>query len=156
MQGEDGVYIRSMASRGALGGVAREVGDVCDVMEASGRSTLLIETVGVGQDEVEVTRLVDVTVLVLVPGMGDDVQSLKAGLMEVADIYAINKSDRGGAEQVEAEILAMQGLAVAGEEWTAPVVRCRRPGSIPCERISTARQRRTGATRNSHKNPRLG
>lgn len=124
MQGEGGVYIRSMASRGALGGVAREVGDVCDVMEAAGRSTLLIETVGVGQDEVEVTRLVDVTVLVLVPGMGDDVQSLKAGVMEVADVYAINKSDRGGAEQVEAEILAMQGLAAAGEGWTAPVVRC--------------------------------
>jgi LAO/AO transport system kinase len=124
MQGEDGVYIRSMASRGAQGGVAREVGDVCDLMEAAGRSTLLVETVGVGQDEVEVTRLVDVTVLVLVPGMGDDVQSLKAGLMEVADIYAVNKSDRGGAEQVEAEILAMQGLVAAGEGWSAPVVRC--------------------------------
>jgi LAO/AO transport system kinase len=124
MQGEGGVYIRSMASRGALGGVARAVGDVCDVMEAAGRETLLVETVGVGQDEVEVARLVDVTVLVLVPGMGDDVQSLKAGVMEVADVYAINKSDRGGAEQVEAEIVAMQGLAAAGEEWVAPVVRC--------------------------------
>jgi LAO/AO transport system kinase len=124
MQGENGVYIRSMASRGALGGVSRAVSDVCDVMAAAGRETLLIETVGVGQDEIEVTRLADVTVLVLVPGMGDDVQSLKAGVMEVADVYVINKSDRGGAEQVEAEIVAMQGLAMASGGWVAPVVRC--------------------------------
>ena len=123
MQGETGVYIRSMASRGALGGVSRAVSDVCDVMAAAGRETLLIETVGVGQDEVEVSRLADVTVLVLVPGMGDDVQSLKAGVMEVADVYVVNKSDRGGAEQVEAEIVAMQGLATASG-WVAPVVRC--------------------------------
>ncbi|MBS1801628.1 MAG: methylmalonyl Co-A mutase-associated GTPase MeaB [Acidobacteria bacterium] len=124
MQGENGVYIRSMASRGALGGVSRAVSDVCDVMAAAGRETVLIETVGVGQDEVEVSRLADVTVLVLVPGMGDDVQSLKAGVMEVADVYIINKSDRGGAEQVEAEIVAMQGLATASGGWVAPVVRC--------------------------------
>jgi len=124
MQDEDGVYIRSMASRGALGGVSRAVSDVCDVMEAAGRETLLIETVGVGQDEVEVSRLADVTVLVLVPGMGDDVQSMKAGVMEMADVYVINKSDRSGAEQVEAEIVAMQGLAMASGEWVAPVVRC--------------------------------
>ena len=82
-------------------------------MAAAGRETVLIETVGVGQDEVEVARLADVTVLVLVPGMGDEVQSLKAGVMEVADIFVVNKSDRGGAEQVEAEIVAMQGLAAA-------------------------------------------
>lgn len=124
MQGENGVYIRSMASRGALGGVTRAVDGVCDVMAAAGRETVLIETVGVGQDEVEVARLADVTVLVLVPGMGDDVQSLKAGVMEVADIYVINKSDRGGAEQVEAEIVAMQGLAASSGGWVAPVVRC--------------------------------
>jgi LAO/AO transport system kinase len=124
MQGENGIYIRSMASRGALGGVSRAVSDVCDVMAAAGRETLLIETVGVGQDEVEVARLADVTVLVLVPGMGDDVQSMKAGVMEVADVYAVNKSDRGGAEQVEAEIVAMQGLAIASGGWVAPVVRC--------------------------------
>ncbi len=124
MQDEGGVFIRSMASRGALGGVAQAAGDVCDVMEASGRETLLIETVGVGQDEVEVSRLADVTVLVLVPGMGDDVQSLKAGVMEVADVYVVNKADRGGSEQVEAEIVAMQGLSMRHEGWVAPVVRC--------------------------------
>jgi LAO/AO transport system kinase len=124
MQGAENVYIRSMASRGALGGVSRAVSDVCDVMAAAGRETVLIETVGVGQDEVEVARVADVTVLLLVPGMGDDVQSLKAGVMEVADVYVINKSDRGGAEQVEAEIVAMQGLTTASGGWVAPVVRC--------------------------------
>ncbi len=109
--GDDGVYIRSMASRGAMGGVARAAADVCAVMEAAGRGTILIETVGVGQDEVDVIGLADVTVLVLVPGMGDEVQSLKAGVMEVADVFVVNKSDRGGAELVEQEIVAMQGLA---------------------------------------------
>ena len=121
--GDDGVYIRSMASRGAVGGVAAAAADVCAVMEAAGRGTILIETVGVGQDEVDVIGLADVTVLVLVPGMGDEVQSLKAGVMEVADIFVVNKSDRGGAELVEQEIVAMQGLAVERGGWTPPVVR---------------------------------
>ena len=121
--GDDGVFIRSMASRGAMGGVARTAGDVCTVMEAAGRGTILIETVGVGQDEVEVVGLADVTVLVLVPGMGDEVQSLKAGVMEVADIFVVNKSDRGGAELVEQEIVAMQGLAAESGGWVPPVVR---------------------------------
>src|SRR5206468_12769350 len=120
--GDDGVFIRSMASRGAMGGVARAAADVCTVMEAAGRGTILIETVGVGQDEIEVIGLADVTVLVLVPGMGDEVQSLKAGVMEVADVFVVNKSDRGGAEVVEQDIVAMQGLADSGE-WVAPVVR---------------------------------
>ncbi len=121
--GDDGVFIRSMASRGALGGVARAAADVCAVMEAAGRERIIIETVGVGQDEVDVIGVADVTVLVLVPGMGDEVQSLKAGVMEVADIFVVNKSDRGGAELVEQEILAMQGLAAEHGAWVAPVVR---------------------------------
>jgi LAO/AO transport system kinase len=120
--GDEGVYIRSMASRGAMGGLARAAADVCSVIEAAGRETILIETVGVGQDEVDVIGLADVTVVVLVPGMGDAVQSLKAGVMEVADVFVVNKSDRGGAELVEQEILAMQGLATQGEGWVAPVV----------------------------------
>jgi LAO/AO transport system kinase len=120
--GDEGVYIRSMASRGAMGGLARAAADVCSVIEAAGREAILIETVGVGQDEVDVIGLADVTVVVLVPGMGDAVQSLKAGVMEVADVFVVNKSDRGGAELVEQEILAMQGLAVQGEGWVAPVV----------------------------------
>ncbi len=121
--GDDGVFIRSMASRGALGGVARAAADVCVVMEAAGRERIIIETVGVGQDEVDVIGVADVTVLVLVPGMGDEVQSLKAGVMEVADIFVVNKSDRGGAELVEQEIVAMQGLALEHGAWVAPVVR---------------------------------
>jgi len=120
--GDDGVFIRSMASRRAMGGVAHAAANVCSVMGAAGRDVILIETVGVGQDEVEIVGLADVTVVVLAPGMGDEVQSLKAGLMEAADVFAVNKSDRGGAEAVEAEIVAMQGLAAHGE-WVPPVVR---------------------------------
>ncbi|WP_229739131.1 methylmalonyl Co-A mutase-associated GTPase MeaB [Edaphobacter dinghuensis] len=121
LSGDAGVYVRSMASRGAKGGLAAAVEDVCVVMAAAGRQVILIETMGVGQDEVEVARLADVTVLVLVPGMGDEVQSLKAGVMEVADVFVVNKSDRDGAEQVETEILAMQGLGA--DEPVSPVVR---------------------------------
>jgi LAO/AO transport system kinase len=121
--GDTGVYIRSMASRGAMGGVARAAADVCTVMEAARLQTILIETVGVGQDEVDVIGLADVTVLMLVPGMGDEVQSLKAGVMEVADIFVVNKSDRGGAELVEQEIVAMQTLVAERGGWVPPVVR---------------------------------
>ncbi|MGD0442602.1 MAG: methylmalonyl Co-A mutase-associated GTPase MeaB [Edaphobacter sp.] len=121
--GDDGVYIRSMASRGAMGGVARAAADVCTVMEAAGRGTILIETVGVGQDEVDVIGVADVTVLVLVPGLGDEVQSLKAGVMEVADIFVVNKSDKDGAELVEQEIVAMQSLAAEHSALVPPVVR---------------------------------
>jgi LAO/AO transport system kinase len=116
-----GVYIRSMASRGERGGLAAGVGAACRVLEAAGREVVVIETMGVGQDEVEVARLADVTVLVLVPGMGDGVQTLKAGVMEIADVYVVNKADMGGAEQVAAEIREMQGLG--GEGAKTPVVR---------------------------------
>lgn len=122
----DGLYVRSMATRGSLGGLAGTTADVAQVIEASGRDLVLIETVGVGQDEVEIVRLADVTVVVLVPGMGDDVQSLKAGIMEIADVFAINKADREGADRVEKEIRAMQSLAGTHgphDTWTAPVVK---------------------------------
>jgi len=121
--GDDGVYIRSMASRGGMGGLAPQAERVSKVVEAAGFSIILIETVGVGQDEVEVARMADVTALVLVPGMGDDVQSLKAGVMEIADVYVVNKSDQPGAERVEAEVLAMQALTQVQGAWLAPVVR---------------------------------
>jgi len=123
--GDDGLYVRSMATRGSLGGLAGTTADVAQVIEASGRDVILIETVGVGQDEVEIVRLADVTVVVLVPGMGDDVQSLKAGIMEIADIFAINKADRDGADRVEKEIRAMQSLAAVHtpEDWIAPAVK---------------------------------
>jgi LAO/AO transport system kinase len=119
--GDGDIYVRSMASRGEVGGLARSVRDVCEVIEASGRGKILIETVGVGQDEVEIARLADVVVLVLVPGMGDDVQSLKAGVMEIADVFAINKSDCEGADRVTAEIVAMQSLAGADHDAVSVV-----------------------------------
>ena len=112
-----------MATRGALGGLARTTADVATVLDASGRDRILIETVGVGQDEIDIVRLADVTVVILVPGMGDDVQSIKAGIMEIADIFVINKSDRDGAERVEREILAMQSLATRNDGWVPPVVK---------------------------------
>jgi LAO/AO transport system kinase len=121
--GDEGVYIRSMASRGAKGGVARATGDVCAVMAAAGREVILIETLGVGQVDLDVLALAHVTVLVLTPGMGDEVQSLKAGLMEAAEVFVVNKSDYDGAERLEAEIVAMQGLAGRSEGPVSPVVK---------------------------------
>lgn len=118
-----GIYIRSMATRGSLGGLARTTADVATVLDASGRDLILIETVGVGQDEVDIVRLADITVVILVPGMGDDVQSIKAGIMEIADIFVINKSDREGAERVEREIRALQSLATRQDGWTPPIVK---------------------------------
>ena len=120
---DPGIYIRSMATRGSLGGLARATGDVTTVLDASGRDVILIETVGVGQDEVDIVRLADITVVILVPGMGDDVQSIKAGIMEIADIFVINKADREGAERVEREIRALQSLAVRNDGWTPPIVK---------------------------------
>ena len=120
---DPGIYIRSMATRGSLGGLARTTADVTTVLDASGRDVILIETVGVGQDEVDIVRLADITVVILVPGMGDDVQTIKAGIMEIADIFVINKSDREGAERVEREIRALQSLALRHDGWTPPIVK---------------------------------
>ncbi len=120
---DSGIYIRSMATRGFLGGLARTTADVATVLDASGRDLVLVETVGVGQDEIDIVRLADVTVVILVPGMGDDVQTIKAGIMEIADIFVINKSDREGAERVEREIRAMQTLATLADGWTPPIVK---------------------------------
>ena len=125
---DPGIYIRSMATRGSLGGLARATADAATVIDASGRDLIMIETVGVGQDEVEIVRLADVTIVILVPGMGDDVQTIKAGIMEIADIFVINKSDREGAERVEREIRAMQSLstrklATINAHWTPPIVK---------------------------------
>ena len=120
---DPGIYIRSMATRGSLGGLARTTADVATVLGASGRDLIMIETVGVGQDEVDIVRLADVTILILVPGMGDDVQTIKAGIMEIADIFVINKSDRDGAEHVEREIRSLQSLAMRRDGWTPPIVK---------------------------------
>jgi LAO/AO transport system kinase len=125
---DPGIYIRSMATRGSLGGLARTTADVTTVLDASGRDVILVETVGVGQDEVDIVRLADITVVILVPGMGDDVQTIKAGIMEIADIFVINKSDREGAERVEREIRALQSLGSRQDKarhdgWTPPIVK---------------------------------
>jgi LAO/AO transport system kinase len=120
---DPGIFIRSMATRGSLGGLARATADVATVLDASGRDMVLVETVGVGQDEVDIVRLADITVVILVPGMGDDVQSIKAGIMEIADIFVINKSDYEGAERVEREIRALQSLALRSDRWTPPIVK---------------------------------
>lgn len=120
---DPGIYIRSMATRGSLGGLASTTADVVSVLDASGRDLVLIETVGVGQDEIDIVRLAEVTVVILVPGMGDDVQTIKAGIMEIADVFVINKSDREGAERVEREIRAMQSLDPRKDRWTPPIVK---------------------------------
>ena len=120
---DPGIYIRSMATRGFLGGLAGTTADVATVLDASGKDLILIETVGVGQDEVDIVRLADITIVILVPGMGDDVQTIKAGIMEIADIFVINKSDREGAERVEREIRAMQALAARADKWAVPIVK---------------------------------
>jgi LAO/AO transport system kinase len=120
---DNGIYIRSMATRGFLGGLARATADVATVLDAGGKDVILIETVGVGQDEIDIVRLADVTIVILVPGMGDDVQTIKAGIMEIADIFVINKSDREGAERVEREIRMMQTLAPRRDKWTPPIIK---------------------------------
>ncbi len=120
---DDGVFIRSMATRGALGGLAAAAGDVAMLLDAAGKDTVLIETVGVGQDEVDIVRLADVTIVILVPGMGDDVQTIKAGIMEIADVFAINKADRPGAGRIEQEVRAMLSIGHREDNWQVPVVK---------------------------------
>jgi len=126
MQGhasDPGIFIRSMATRGFLGGLARTTSDVALVLDAAGKQYVLVETVGVGQDEVDIVRLADCTLVLLVPGMGDDVQNMKAGLMEIADVFVLNKSDRDGAERLEAELEAMLHLAPDHAGWKPAIVR---------------------------------
>jgi len=126
MQGhatDDGIFIRSMATRGFLGGLARTTADVALVMDAAGKRRLLIETVGVGQDEVDIVGLADCTLVVLVPGLGDEVQAIKAGIMEIADIFVLNKADREGTDRFEQQLKAMLSLVPERGGWRAPVVR---------------------------------
>jgi LAO/AO transport system kinase len=121
--GDPGVFIRSMATRGAVGGLARSTADLALLLDAAGNDYVLIETVGVGQDEVEVAGVAGVTVLVLVPGMGDDVQAIKAGIMEIADVFVVNKADHPGADRVEQEIQGVLSLAHRADGWQPPIVR---------------------------------
>jgi len=120
---DSGVFIRSLATRGASGGLARATADLALLLNAAGKDYVLIETVGVGQDEVEIASVADITVLVLVPGMGDDVQAIKAGIMEIADIFVINKADHPGADRVEHEIQAVLTLGPRADGWTPPIIK---------------------------------
>ena len=122
LSADEGVYIRSMATRGQLGGLAPTAHDAVTILDAAGCDVVLIETVGVGQDEVEVARLADATLLMLVPGMGDDVQTFKAGVMEIADVFVVNKADRPGADRVEQEVATMLGIAPRADGWRPPIV----------------------------------
>ncbi len=121
---DPGVFIRSMASRGKLGGLARGTLELALLLDAAGRDYIIVETLGVGQDEVAIARLADVTVVVVVPGLGDDVQAIKAGVMEIADVFAINKADLPGAARLEQDIRAMQSVASdAGSHTASPIRR---------------------------------
>jgi LAO/AO transport system kinase len=122
--GDPGVFIRSMATRGHLGGLARATDEAALVLDAAGTDVIIVETVGVGQDEVEIVRTADVTVLVLVPGTGDDVQALKAGIMEIADIFVVNKADREGADRMVASVESTLALESVGDgTWRPPVLK---------------------------------
>ena len=119
-----GVFIRSMATRGHLGGLARTSADVALILDAAGKDVVIIETVGVGQDEVDIVRTADVSVVVLVPGTGDDVQAIKAGIMEIADVFVVNKADRDGADRLAQSVAANLSLQTFGPgDWQPPIVK---------------------------------
>jgi len=121
---DEGVFIRSLATRGHLGGVSRSTHDIIKVMDAMGKEVILVETVGVGQDEVDIVNAVDTSIVVLVPGLGDDIQSIKAGILEIGDIFVINKCDQEGADRLEQELKIM--LQMGGKRpdgWTPPIYR---------------------------------
>jgi len=120
---DPGIFIRSMATRGHLGGLANATADVVSVLDAASRDPILVETVGVGQDEIDIVKLADVSVVVLVPGMGDDIQALKAGIMEIGDIFVINKCDRPGVENMERAVMSLLSLAHRPDEWTPPIIK---------------------------------
>lgn len=121
--GDSGTFIRSMATRGFLGGLARATAEVALLLDAAGKKHVLIETVGVGQDEIDIVRIADCVLVVMVPGLGDDIQNMKAGLMEIGDIFVLNKADREGADRLEQQLLAMLSLVMPRDGWHPPVIR---------------------------------
>jgi len=123
MATDPGIFIRSMASRGHLGGLARATTDAVAILDAAGYNKVIVETVGVGQDEVDIVKSVDVTVVVLVPGMGDAVQAMKAGIMEIGDVFAINKADRDGVLRTERELEMLLSISERPDGWTPPIVK---------------------------------
>jgi LAO/AO transport system kinase len=135
---DSGVFIRSMATRGNLGGLARATVDAVSILDAAGYSKVVVETVGVGQDEVEIVKAADVSVVVLVPGMGDDIQAIKAGIMEIGDIFVINKADREGVYSTEKELEALLSLAVREDGWQPPIVKTIAPENKGIEDLAAA------------------
>ncbi|QQS40987.1 MAG: methylmalonyl Co-A mutase-associated GTPase MeaB [Acidobacteriota bacterium] len=132
------VFIRSMATRGNLGGLARTTVDAVSILDAAGFDKVIVETVGVGQDEVEIVKTADVTVVVLVPGMGDDIQAIKAGIMEIGDVFVINKADREGVIRTEKELEALLSLAHRQDLWNPPIVKTVATESKGIEDLSEA------------------
>ena len=129
---DPGVFIRSMATRGALGGLARATSDAVDVLDAAGFDAVLIETVGVGQDEVDIVKAAETIAVVLVPGQGDDIQAIKAGILEIGDVFLVNKSDREGADRLVAELSMMLDLSDA-QGWRPPIVKTAATGNVGVE-----------------------
>ena len=121
--GDTGTFIRSMATRGFLGGLSRATAEVALLLDAAGKKHVLIETVGVGQDEIDIVRLADCVLVVMVPGLGDDIQNMKAGLMEIGDIFVLNKADREGSDRLEQQLMAMLSLVMPRDGWHPPIVR---------------------------------
>lgn len=146
---DPGVFIRSMATRGYLGGLAAATTDMALLFDAAGKDVVLVETVGVGQDEVEIARLADVTLVVLVPGMGDDVQAIKAGIMEIADVFVINKADLQGADKLERELQSYLGLSHRPDGWTPKIVQTVAAGGVGIDAaLAAAREfHQTGLSR---------
>src|SRR4026207_1467548 len=120
---DPGVFIRSMATRGNLGGLSRATVDAVAILDAAGYVKIIVETVGVGQDEVEIVKAAEVSVVVLVPGMGDDIQAIKAGIMEIGDVFVINKADRDGVYATEKELESLLSLASRSDGWDPPIVK---------------------------------
>jgi LAO/AO transport system kinase len=120
---DEGVFVRSMATRGTLGGLSKATADTIKILDAFGKDFILIETVGVGQDEVDIAKTADTTLLISVPGLGDEIQALKAGIMEIGDIFVVNKSDREGADRLVTELSLMLDLNPAMGPWRPPIVK---------------------------------
>ena len=148
---DEGVFIRSMATRGNLGGLARATVDAVAILDAAGYAKIIIETVGVGQDEVEIVKAADVCVVVLVPGMGDDIQAIKAGIMEIGDIFVINKADRDGVFATEKEIEALLSLATRADGWHPPIIKTIAPENIGIEDLAASVDGYSGAHLRSEK-----
>ena len=132
------VFIRSMATRGNLGGLAAATVDAVTILDAAGYDKIIVETVGVGQDEIDIVKTADVSIVVLVPGMGDDVQAIKAGLMEIADIFVINKADREGVHRTEIELEALLSINERSDGWIVPIVKTIATQSKGIEDLSNA------------------